>query len=629
MATRRNLMPNPACRNNSSGWFASSGGRVTNLSSQDFPRSTGFRLNSSADGGTPQAAVGSGTVTMSAYVRCTGSWWWGSALSVRIHWYRNGDYSSSSGAQSYSFSSGQTRRVSVSANRPSNVTHALLYFDNASGVTADITAVLAEQGSGVGDYFDGDSANASWDGAIGNSTSTFDDVRLISPTGIAPTTMFGSPALDSHVELFGVGGIAPTTVFGDHLVDYAKVRPAGIEPGTTFGAAVATAGTAVVSPSGIGPTTSFGRAKLRTSIDIAGQPSAIRRSITYDLVLVARVQNADGPPTLMEVDSITWNGLSWAEELSKPQRLDVSASMANLSDATLRRLVNAREMPSELHLYRGSRLVFVGPFMNAQRQGETVTMYAQGLLGYARYWFVEQDLVFSQVDQCMIVKSLVDHWQGLEYGHFGIDTSAVFESGMLRDATYLANENHNIGQRIEELGKRINGFDVDVDPVTRRLQLHYPIKGIDRSDGEDAIVFDASNISNGDVAWSVGPDDVASEAYGTGTSNDSSIRSHVTNLDLRAQFGRVGAASSFDGVSEQGTLDGHTQALLEARAEPLFIPGPDVRVTPDADPTMYTVGDTVAYVLGDRIGVQGSFRIRKRTIKVSSTGRELASFEFA
>lgn len=454
--------------------------------------------------------------------------------------------------------------------------------------------------------------------------------RTVSPDPIPSGETFGQPAVLGTTTL-DVTAIPSGLVFGTTVVEYPKVRPDPIESTAEFGLAARLVPGRVIlgGAGGITAPEAFGEPRLRTSLNIAGQINAARRSITYDLVMMSRIPSASGPPTFLAVDAIPWSSLAWAEELSKPQRLDVSVSMANLSDAVLRRLINARDMPTELHLYRGSQLVFAGPFMNAQRQAETITMYAQGLLGYARYWIVEEDLVFSQVDQFTIVKDLIDHWQGLEYGHFGIDTSQVTTSGMLRDATYLAKENHNIGQRIEELGKRINGFDVDVDPITRALRLYHPIKGVDRSAGEDAIVIDSSNVTNGDVAWSVGPDDVASEAYGSGTSNDVSLRAHASNLDLRAQFGRVGVASSFDGVSVQDTLDGHTQALLDARAEPLFIPGPDVRVTPDTDPTMYGVGDTVAYVLTDRLGVQGAFRIRKRTIKVSNTGRELASFEFA
>lgn len=464
----------------------------------------------------------------------------------------------------------------------------------------------------------------------GVSFAIREGTQTVTASGIASAESFGSPALlDTRTIDLAGAGIPSGEAFGTALVEHAKLRPVGIPSGEAFGTAALTPGPASVSPDGIASAEALGEPWLRTTIDLAGQPGAARRGITYDLVMVARVPSASGPPTLIEVDSLVWSGLSWSEELSKPQRLDVSVSEATLSNAVLQRIARPRELPSELWLYRGSKLVYAGPFINFQQQGETITIYSQGLLGYLRYFRVVSDLVFSQQDQFTIAKALVDHRQNAEYGNRGIDTSFVGTSGVLRDATYLAKEDHNIGQRLEELGRRQNGFDVEVDPITRALLLHYPIKGVDRSSGPDAIVFDGSNITSADVGGSVAPEDVASDAWGTGT-GDSAITSHRFDPDVRAQFGLCDVGASFDGVSEQSTLDEHTQALLDARSDALILPGPDVRVTPDADPTSYSVGDTIQYVLSGRLGVQGAFRLRKRTIKVDGdSGRELASFEFA
>ncbi|MBP2370214.1 hypothetical protein [Pseudonocardia parietis] len=528
---------------------------------------------------------------------------------VLLCWFAAIHYTESS--VSLSTPSGMTERVDAGGVwlHPSTCTE-----DRSSGSTGTRTAT----------YSGGTTAHP----PRGVSLAIREGSQTVTPTSIASAEAFGTPTL-LGTSFLNVTSIASAEAFGTLVIDHVKVRPVGIISAEAFGLPTAVPGPATVAPDGIGTAEAFGYPWLRTTVNLAGQKGVVRRGVTYDLVMVARIPAASGPPTFLEIDSIVWSGLSWAEELSKPPRLDVSVSETTLSEAALQRIARPRELPSELHLYRGSKLVHAGPLMNWQQQGETLTLYGLGLLGYANYWMIESDLVFSQTDQFTIAKSLVDHWQGLEYGHYGIDTSQVGESGVLRDATYLAKEEHNIGKRLEELGRRQNGFDVDVDPITRALQLHYPIKGVDRSTGPDAIIFDGSNITSADVAGSVAPQDVASEAYGTGTSQDSSIRSVKSNLDVRAQFGRCGVAASFDGVSVQGTLDDHTQALLDARAEALIIPGPDVRVTPDVDPTTYSVGDTISYVLSGRLGVQGAFRLRKRTIKVSNTGRELASFEFA
>ena len=89
------------------------------------------------------------------------------------------------------------------------------------------------------------------------------------------------------------------------------------------------------------------------------------------------------------------------------------------------------------------------------------------------------------------------------------EASQAGVSGVTRDATYLAKELHPILKRVQEMGQRINGFDVDVDPASRALQLWFPTRGVDRSTGEDAIVFDTRNITSASTMFSVSPQHVA------------------------------------------------------------------------------------------------------------------------
>lgn len=351
------------------------------------------------------------------------------------------------------------------------------------------------------------------------------------------------------------------------------------------------------------------------------------KTVPYELVMVARIPQTAGPPLLLEVDPIEWTGIGITEELSKPSQLAIGAKVSKLTEPVLQRLRAPAELATELRLYRSGKVMFAGPMLGWQVQSESITINAQGLLAYLKMMLVASDQVFAQVDQFTIAKTLIDQWQALDFGNFGIDTSGIGLSGVKRDATYLAKELHNVGQRVEELGKRINGFDINVDPATRKLELSYPLKGIDRSVGEDQVVFDASNVTSTNVTCSVAPGDVASEAFGTGT-GDSTIFSTATNLVRRKQYGRTAIAGTFDGVSEQSTLDAYTSGMLDPRDEALLIPGPDTRVTPDADLSSYDVGDTVSYQLHDQLGLGGAFRLRKRTVSVSQTGQESVSVAF-
>ncbi|HEY9413617.1 MAG TPA: hypothetical protein VIQ30_02555 [Pseudonocardia sp.] len=354
-------------------------------------------------------------------------------------------------------------------------------------------------------------------------------------------------------------------------------------------------------------------------------------SVQYELVCMARIPQTTGPPLLLAVDPIDWTGLSYTDELSKPQQLQAGCQISGLTDAVVQRLRNLDELATELWLYRLGKLVFAGPLLGWQVQGEALTFNAAGLLAYLKMMVIQKDLVFSQVDQFTMAQTMVDQWQTLDYGNFGIDTSTVGASGVLRDGTYLQKELHNVHQRVTDLGARQNGFDVSVDPASRRFTLDYPIKGVDRSGGEDAIVFDDRNVTSPNIVASAAPGDVASEGYGTGTNTGAggdTILSVASNLELRARYGRTAVTATFDGVSQQDTLDAYTQGLIDARGNVLLVPGPNVRVTPDSDLGSYDVGDTVSYQLHSRLSVAGAFRIRKRQVTVSKTGQESTSIQF-
>lgn len=350
----------------------------------------------------------------------------------------------------------------------------------------------------------------------------------------------------------------------------------------------------------------------------------------YEVVVVSRSPQPSGPPLLATVDPVAWRTLSWVDELSAAQQLTVECLAAGLVESVAARLADPT-WPSELWCYRDGGLVFAGPYRGLRVDGERVTIVARGLLDYLRHMIVVADLTYTQVDQLTIAAGLVDQWQALEYGHFGIDTSTVGTSGVLRDATYLRDELHPVARRVDELGRRRNGFDVAVDPLSRKLRLSWPQQGADRSTGDDAVVFDSRNVASPNVVISAAPEDIASDGYGTGTTSSgpgSTLYSVQADLEVRARYGRTAVTGTFDSVALQSTLDEHVLGLVDARAAGLVVPGPDARNAPDADLGGFEVGDTVSYEASSVLPVSGAFRVRKRTVRVAATGQETISLEF-
>lgn len=513
-------------------------------------------------------------------------------------------------------------------------------------------------------------------GSSGNKTASYDEGppeswagllfavksgKRLSPTGIPSAEVFGHPTvLPGLVTISGAGGITSAEVFGTPGVapgqevgpvggipsaealgtptvtpGTAVLRPSGIPSGQAFGVPTLVPGTVTLGPVGIPSAEAFGDPRLRFGLAETDLPRAYSRTtipypeVQYELVCVARIPQQSGPPLLIEMDPIDWTGLSYGEELSKAASLDASCQMSKLTEPVLQRLRNPTGLATELWLNRQGVRVFAGPLVGADIKGEDVKLQCRGLLHYLRGFAVTTDLVFTGVDQALIVQALINHHQALAYGNYGLVTTGLAPTGVARDVTYLRKELHNIGLRIEEMGRSALGFDIEVDPVTRAVQLWSPQQGVDRSVGEDAIVFDARNVTSGGVLISAAPGDVATDALVTGTSGDTTYYAEAFNADLRATFGRTTVTGTFDQVADQATADGHALGLVSARGAPLIVPGPGLRTTADADLSAYSVGDTVSYQVHERLGINGAFRLRKRTVTVQKTGQESTAVEFA
>lgn len=412
------------------------------------------------------------------------------------------------------------------------------------------------------------------------------------------------------------------------------ISPLSIATGQAVPSPGIVVGSVTIAIPAIGSAEAFGEPELTVTVDpvLLSQRRKPRLHVTYELQCIARVNQASGVPSFLEVDQIEWESITWSTTLSQPQDLTARCPLYSFTPPVVHRLNSwSPVLPTELWLFRDGEKVFAGPLKTWRRSGNVVELTALGLLGYLQNMIVLADMRFDQIDQFTIAKALVDQFQGgIPYANVGIDTSTVGVSGKLRDRTYVRNEQHHVARRIEELGAVNGGFDAEINPQTRKLQLWYPSKGVDRSTGNDAIVFDDRNITTPDVMFSVAPGDLASEAFGTSSASgaDTALWSAQSNLELRAAYGAAAVMGSWQDISEQATLDDHTRALLDARDQPLIVPGPRTRVTPDADLSAYDVGDLVRFEMDPAFGVQGAWRIRKRSVTVESSGQEFVDLEF-
>lgn len=351
---------------------------------------------------------------------------------------------------------------------------------------------------------------------------------------------------------------------------------------------------------------------------------------TYEVTLVARTPQAASAPTLVEVNRLVVERISYVEELNRPGTATLGAPIRSLSDEVKTRLADLAAFPCEVWIYRDATLEWAGEVQTLGIRDQVVELGCVGLLGYTWRMGVTSDLTFSGIDQFTIAADLVDHWQAQAYGDYGIDTSGVGTSGVTRSRVYLRDELHNIGKRLQELGAVDDGFDTHVDPTTRALVLSYPQRGTDLS---ASVFLDERNIDSASVAMSVAPEDLVSDGSFTGTSSDGSSSSTIysarSTSALRATYGRSWGGESFDGVSDTGTLDGHGDAYLAARTGQFFQPGVTLLPRVGTEPGDLHAGDTVSYAYDAGLGLQsGTFRVAKVGVEVDEEGKERMKVEF-
>lgn len=374
-----------------------------------------------------------------------------------------------------------------------------------------------------------------------------------------------------------------------------------------------------------------GTAEFQFVQEIVQPVEVFQTTPSFEVSLAARTPAASGAPTLVEVDRLVVDSIQYTDELNKPGSATLGVAVRSLSDAVKVRLANLAAHPCEVWIYYDSELVWAGEVQTIAIQDQTIQLGCVGLLGYMYRMGIIKDYTFTAEDPLVIVKTLIDDWQNQTYGNFGIDTSDIGTSDVNRDQTYLRNDLSNAGQRIEELTGAAGGFDLHVDPATRKLILSHPKRGIDRT---QTVVLDERSIDSPQIAMSIGPEDLVSNVYVNGTTLGASgesvpLYTEVVTPWLWATYGRSWGSFTVDGVMDQDTLNAHGIEYATARSTQLLQPGATLFARPGTSPGDFSPGDTVAYAFDAGLGTQaGSYRVSSVMVAVDGTGSLRLTVEF-
>jgi len=263
-----------------------------------------------------------------------------------------------------------------------------------------------------------------------------------------------------------------------------------------------------------------------------------------------------------------------------------------------------------------------GPITAITVQNRTLTIYSPDLRYYLAGMGVVGGYTATQVDQGTIVQQLVNQHQAQTYGNFGIDTTAITPTGILRDLNIPATEPKLVNNVIDEIGLRNNGYDYYIDPTTRRLLLYSPRRGTDRSAD---LILDARSIATPNVAASVAAGILATDIIGTGASATGGTLTSRTSGAALTTFGRWSYPTSWQDVSQQATLDDNVNRLATDMAGQHLSLAPDLLPVTGFEVDSFQPGDILGYTYDAGLGLQQfNVRVARKRIDVS-TGREILS----
>ncbi len=242
---------------------------------------------------------------------------------------------------------------------------------------------------------------------------------------------------------------------------------------------------------------------------------------------------------------------------------------------------------------RDDSLVWVGPILTDDEDdaGRMMGFGGEGLMAHLRKMHVTSTLSFSAStdDQFDIARALIDHHQNKAGGNFGIDTTAVTISGRKRDRTYNGYEHKNVYAAIVEMSELDDGYDFEINPATRALDLHYPRRGQRRTD----IVFDDRNIRS--FRRRRDATSQASQIIGVGAGEEENmlIRTLQSSTAV-AKHGLTQRIVAHKDVTVAQTLEDHVTDALTAFAG---IPNLIAITVGTKDPQLFTYG------LGDEVKI--------------------------
>jgi hypothetical protein len=298
-------------------------------------------------------------------------------------------------------------------------------------------------------------------------------------------------------------------------------------------------------------------------------------------------------------------------------RLDGASEYHFVLSGYSREAFTLHELAQDVMLYRNGVMVFRGRLGTSEDQIDTdrhdLPFYAIDYRGLLDRRHLLEPVRFDQWNQADMAWWMVNYTQTRPHGEMGIVRGATGGAGQpLRDRSYDAGK--PIAEALGQLGRVIDGFNWDVDPM-RRFNVYYPQRGISTG----AVLEYGTHISRLRRAW-LAPD-YANVVIGTGAEGTQPIVLSSPQLGQLPQ-GRIEGLFSDEDISVWDTLYRYTLAALNAGADP--IGGYQVELSPGAyDARNMVLGNAYQVrVRSGRLDFERTLRIQEIEISITDDGEE-------
>ena len=362
----------------------------------------------------------------------------------------------------------------------------------------------------------------------------------------------------------------------------------------------------------------------------------------FEVVVVKRVQNATAgtPPTFTELGRIQpdggssgGSGLGYGLELWGDDYISVACDPTSLKTSIADCLVDIKNNPIELHLYRDGTCVVAGPVIAWQVEGWTLILTARGMLYYTRYMTLYEDLAFTSADIGQVAVDLVDsHQDNKSYGHFGLDTSSTdVSTGKTIDREYFQTDLVNIYEELMALGNQAGGYHLTVDYDTRDLELWSflnPSPGYG-TDKRDTVIFDQRSVRIVNMSVSLAAGEFGSAVASVGNGQVLASGEEI-NTSLRSAFGlAIVRHRVLHGVNSAAGLLSVAQGRLNEVITGVLNPNREYDAVAGLEPVDdFAQGDIVGFSYDAGFGeIQFAMQIQAVHVSVKPGGLERINLE--